>query len=223
MKNSINISNLTLVEEIPNYWTNDDFITLLEQFDFPDAKTIDSESLREMLYMAISDFEPNEAAAIVLTHKLSEQLSEGQINQISNDMLLDKVSEEYPEIELHYHLFSVNQLLYKAFNGKFPNTKATIVNFSLVSSDKEVEITKEIVLKSFNQGLSDRNLIKRLYPEEMSSSKRFPDAEKILWELKSHDENNFTLITSSYWFSKDDIVSSTFSSVLEIDESDENE
>jgi hypothetical protein len=173
--------------------------------------------------MAISDFEPNEAAAIVLTHRLSEQLSEGQINQISNDMLLDKVSEEYPEIELHYHLFSVNQLLYKAFNGKFPNTKATVVDFSLISSDKDVEITKEIVLKSFNQGLSDRNLIKRLYPEEMSSSKRFPDAEKILWELKSQDENNFTLITSSYWFSKDDIVSSTFTSALEMDESVEDE
>jgi hypothetical protein len=46
--------------------------------------------------MAITDFEPNEAA-IVLDYKLSDSLNEGQIQQISNDMLIDKISEEYPE------------------------------------------------------------------------------------------------------------------------------
>jgi len=223
MTNNINISNFTLVEEIPNYWTNDDFINLLELFNFSDAKTIVPENLREILYMAISDFEPNEAAAIVLTYKLSKELGEGQINQISNDMLLDKVSEEYPEIDLHYHLFSVNQLLFKAFNGKFPNTKALVVDFTLVTSDVEVEITKEVVLKSFDQGLSDRNLIKRMYSEEMSSAKGFPDAEKILWELNKIDTNNYTLITSEYWMDKDDIVSIAFACEVKLKESTEED
>jgi hypothetical protein len=49
--------------------------------------------------MAISDYEPHEAAAIVLDYKL-EELNEGQIEQISHNMLIDKVCEEYPEIHM---------------------------------------------------------------------------------------------------------------------------
>jgi hypothetical protein len=37
------------------------------------------ENLSELLSMAITDFEPNEAAAIVLDYKLSDSLNEGQI------------------------------------------------------------------------------------------------------------------------------------------------
>jgi hypothetical protein len=40
--------------------------------------------------MADTDFEP-ESAAIVLDYKLSDSLNEGQIQQISNDMLIDKI------------------------------------------------------------------------------------------------------------------------------------
>jgi hypothetical protein len=92
MKFNITIKSVTTVEEITNYWQNKDYIYLLERFNFPDANTVNPENLREMLHMAITDFEPNEAAGIILTYKLSERLNEGQIAQVSNDMLLDKVS-----------------------------------------------------------------------------------------------------------------------------------
>lgn len=211
MKFDITVKNISTVEEIPNYWQNQDYINLLERFNFPDAKALSPENLREMLNMAITDFEPNEAAAIVLDYKLNDRLADGQIAQISNDMLIDKVCEEYPEIDLHYDLFSVNQLLYKAFNGKFPNAKATIVDFSIVSKDAyNDEITKEIVLKSFNNGISDRNLIKRLFTEKMSTDKEFLEAESVVWELNKQDSNNFTLTTSAYWLNKNDFESHEF-------------
>jgi hypothetical protein len=211
MKFNITINKVTTVEEITNYWQNKDYICLLEQFNYPDANAVKQENLREMLHMAITDFEPNEAAGIVLTYKLTGKLNEGQIAQISNDMLLDKVSEEYPEIDLHYDLFNINQLLFKAYNGKFPNAKATVLDFSIVSKDGyDKEITKEIVLKSFNSGISDRNLIKRLFEEQMTTDKEFAEAEAILWELNKRDLTNFTLITSEYWLNKEDIVSPEF-------------
>jgi hypothetical protein len=47
-----------------------------------------------VMEMAISDYEPNEAAEIVLAYKLGEELNEGQIEQISHNMLIDKVCEE---------------------------------------------------------------------------------------------------------------------------------
>ena len=202
---------MTTVEEIADYWQNQDYISLLESFDFPDANTVKPENLLEMLHMAITDFEPNEAAAVVLSYKLSERLNEGQIAQISNDMLLDKVCEEYPEIDLHYDLFNINQLLYKAYNGKFPNAKATVVDFSLVSTEGyDGAITKEIVLKSFNNGLSDSNLIKRLFTEQMSTDKAFAEAEAVLWELNEKDSTDFTLTTSEYWLNKEEILAPEF-------------
>ena len=211
MKFSIKLNSAETVEEIENYWTNQDYINLLELYNFPDAKTIKPENLREMLFMAISDFEQNEAAEILLTYKLSERLNEGQIAQISNDMLLDKVCEEYPEIDLHFALFNINQLLFKAYNGKFPNAKATVVDFNLVSEDGfEDEITKEIVLKSLNNGISDSNLIKRLFTEKMSTNEDFPEAEDIIWKLTKNDDSNFTLITSEYWLNKDELIASEF-------------
>jgi hypothetical protein len=78
--------------------------------------------------MAITDFEPNEAAAIVLDYKLSDSLNEGQIQQISNDMLIDKISE-YPEIAMQAPLYHINQLLFKAYNGKFQMRKLPLWNF----------------------------------------------------------------------------------------------
>lgn len=211
MKFKIVLNNVSTVEEIENYWENQDYVNLLELFSFPDANTIKPENLREMLFMAIGDYEPNDAAEIVLTYKLSENLNEGQIAQISNDMLLDKVCEEYPEIDLHYDLFSINQLLFKAYNGKFPNAKATVVDFSITSLDGfDDEITKEIVLKTFNNGISDRNVIKRLFLDQMTTDELFEQAEDILWELNKKDATNYTFITSEYWLNNEELLASEF-------------
>lgn len=111
MKYHIIINSVKTVEQLHNAWTNDDYIALLDRFGFPDAANSKPNELKELLAMAITDFEPNEAAAIVLDYKLSEELGEGQIDQISHDMLIDKVSEEYSDISLHHQLFNINQLL----------------------------------------------------------------------------------------------------------------
>jgi len=212
MKYSIEITNITTVEEIENYWTKEDYVKLLEKFDYPDVSEADSDSLRELLFMAITDFEPREAAVIVLQYKLSDRLSEGQIQQISVDMLIDKVCEEYREIDLHATLFHINQLLFTAYNGKFPNAKATVLECSILplENENEVELTKENVLKLVNNGLSDRNIIKRLFSNAMNENAPFPEAEAILWSLESADNVNFKITTSEYWLNKEDITASEF-------------
>ena len=218
MNYQITIKKAYTVDEIEDYWTSDDYIKLLEKFDYPDAGDSDLATLKELLFMAISDFEPKDAAVIALEYKLSENLNEGQIQQVSNDMLLDKVCEEYPEIGLHATLFHVNQLLFKAYNGTFPNAKATIIECSFVplEEESEIELTKENILKLLNNGLSGSNLIKRLFDLPMTENLPFPEAEDILWEVRSTDNSNFTIITSEYWLSKEDIIASEFEGILEI-------
>ena len=209
MKVNIQIKSIYSIEEIPNYWTNEDYVTLLDAFGFEDGKSLNPQSLFEMLQMAISDFEPNEAAKIILSYKLSDDLNEGQIDQISNDMLIDKVCEEYPEIHLHKHLFAINQLLYKAYNGTFPNAKASLIKFSI--SDNELEsLSKSDILKAFNNGLNDSNLIRRLFDGPMTTEAEFADAESIVWELNTSDNSNFELITSEYWIDRESFLEMEF-------------
>ena len=218
MKYQITINRANTVDEIEEYWTNDDYVKLLAKFDYPDADGSDRATLKELLFMAISDFEPKDAAVIMLEYKLAEDLNDGQIHQISNDMLLDKVCEEYPEIRLHSTLFHINQLLFKAYNGKFPNAKATILecSFELIEGENENALTKENILKLLNNGLSDSNLIKRLFDHAMNENAPFPEAEDVLWDVTTSDNVNFTITTSEYWLSKDDINSSQYEDILEI-------
>ena len=169
--------------------------------------------------MAISDFEPSDAASILLTYKLSEELNEGQIDSLSHEMLLDKISEEYPVIELHVTLFNINQLLYKAYTGTFLNAKATILDFELVETNGDSqEITKEIVLKSLMHGLTPSALLIRLFEEQLKSDTIFTEAEGILWDLKSTGTNSYQLTTSSYWLNKEDFALGEFEAEVFITE-----
>ncbi|MCW2119113.1 hypothetical protein [Flavobacterium sp. 7A] len=209
MKYQVTIDNIQTIDELNTYWTLEDYVNLLGLYGFPDAKSRDIAELRELLFMAISDYEPNEAAVIILTYKLSEELSEGQIDQISNDMLLDKVCEEYPVIKLHARLFHCNQMLHHAFNGKFPNAKAVILKFKIIS-EENIPLTNAQLLKTLNNGLSDNNLIKRLFDEPMTTAAEFPDADGIVWEIKTEDNQNYEMITSEYWLDRTDLIASEF-------------
>ncbi len=219
MKYKIKIENVHTVDEITEFWTNEDYVQLLGKFDYPDAEDTGTESLRELLFMAMTDFEPAEAARIVLDYKLGEELSEGQIDQISNDMLNDKVCEEYPEMELQSALFHINQLLYKAFNGKFPSSSATIIECSITPLEKnnETTITKEMILRLFYDGLSNRNIVKRLFEEQMKGNEDFPEAENIIWDLKNPEKDQYIITTSGNLIKKDEVISTEWESEVDDD------
>lgn len=207
MKYHVIINSVKTVDELKDAWNNADYIALLEKFGLDGIETSSTSELIELLHMAISDFEPEEAAQIILTYKLSEQLNENQIEQISHEMLLDKISEEYADISLHHQLFNINQLLHKAYNGNFPNAKATIVEFEITPNK---EVTKEFVLKALDKTLANSNIIKRLFSDQLAGNEEFEEAESIVWDLKSTGENAYTLTTSEYWMSRDEFKDAEF-------------
>ncbi|MBK5192538.1 MAG: hypothetical protein JJE07_04880 [Flavobacteriaceae bacterium] len=217
MKYHIKINSINVVDEIKEYWTNKDYVQLLEKFNYPDAEDPNTENLRELLFMAISDYEPGEAAVIVLEYKLADHLTAGQIEQISNDMLIDTVCEEYPEMELQSTLFHINQLLFKAYNGKFPSASATIIDCSITPLDKnaDVQLTKEMLLRLFNNGLSDRNIIKRLFEEQMNQRADFPEAKNIIWDLRTSDNINFKITTAENLLKKQEVAFTEFDGSVE--------
>ena len=111
---------------------------------------------------------------------------------------------------MHKDLFSVNQLLYKAYNGKFFNTEATIVDFEILPlANAETEITKEIVLKCFAQNLDSHNVIIRLFGNQLNATEAFDEANDVIWQLKKNADN-YRITTSEYWMSKEEFLTDEF-------------
>lgn len=217
MNFTISIQKIRSIEKIEGYWKKEDYIKLLALFDFDDADTVPENELIDMLAMAIADYEPADAAEIVLNYKLKGMLKDSQIKNIAHEMLEDKIAEEYPDISMHYPLFNINQLLFTAYNGKFPKTIASVIDFELVFKSK-VDVSKEIVLRCLSDLLTEKSLLKRLFDEQLDSEEELNDAKSIIWELKSLGENQYQIITSDYWLNKEDFDNDEFSGVLREEE-----
>ena len=216
MNIQVKIISIKRVNELSFYWTNDDFVQLLDKLNLPDADKVKPEELKDLLYMAITDFDPNEAAEIILTYKLGDKLTAGQIQTIAHDMTDEKVAEQYADPSYHYDLFNINQLLFKAFNGTFPNTEASVMVVEMTATDgSPVEMTKEILTKALFESLSDRSIIKRLYEDQMQGVVDFGDAEKIIWLFSHKGENAYEVITSRYWIDKEDIENGEYEATIQ--------
>lgn len=223
MNYKLKITDVKSISEIPDYWTNDDYVNLLEEFNFPDAKNSAPSELRDLLEMAITDGEPHEAAEIFLKYKFKNQLSSGQIGNLSHEMADDNQAEENADLSLHYSLFNINQFLRKSYNGIFPNAKATKIDIELIFKGAEnTLVTKELALKSISKGLSDKSPLLRLFEDQLNGKEPFGDAEKIIWELHNNGENRYTIVTSDYWINEEDINELEFSSSIKLfDEEDD--
>ena len=182
MNFKLKIKDIKSIREIAGYWSNDDYINLLEALDYSDAKNSQPDDLLELLAMACSDLEPHESTEVLLRYHLKDQLNEGQIENLSHVMTEDDESDENSNIALHYPLFNINQLLHKCYNGLFPNAKATKMDIELVlTQDPAIKINKELALKAVSQVLSDKNPIVRLFENQLNGKERFNDAEKVIW------------------------------------------
>ena len=82
MKYAIKIHKISTVDDLENAWNIEDYKELLRRFDFANDNVNNLNELRELLFMAIADRDPSEAAAIVLDYKLSEQMNPGQIDSV---------------------------------------------------------------------------------------------------------------------------------------------
>lgn len=207
------VNKIKPLDTINGYWTNEDYLNLLEILDITDAELLDPTEYWDFLSMAINDVEPNKVAAILLDYKLGNILNNGQIQNIAHEMLEDKIAEEYPDISLHYDLYNINQLLYKAYNGKFPKTLATQIDLEFIrTGDSSIEVSKEMILRSIEPLLSDRNPIKRLFEAQFKDENTFKEANYILWELHNLGHHQYRIITSDYWINREDIIDYEFSS-----------
>ena len=200
--------NFKTIQELPNSWSDQDYKLLLEIMDYGDAANLAPEELREMCLMSLTDNEPEDAAKIVLAYVFKDRLNKGQIENLSNEMLEEKIWEEYADLSLHEEFFNINQLLYEAYNGKFPQPDAVRFQVKVTTGQKDGLLVFEDFLEAplirlLVGGMPQNTLIFRLF-EEQIDGEEFKDAKDIIWQLKSKKNGDqeiiFDIISSTYWF-----------------------
>ncbi|GJM28034.1 MAG: hypothetical protein DHS20C17_06690 [Cyclobacteriaceae bacterium] len=213
------------IQELPNSWTQQNYIDLLEIMDYGDISDIAPEELKEMCLMSLTDYEPEEAAKIVLEYIFKDRLSKGQTANLSNEMLDEKMWEEYADLSMHEDFFNVHQLLYLAFGGKFPYPEAVSFEVRITANEsKGLSIFKDhpetSLIRLLVAGMPENTLINRLFDEQIESGE-FKEAKDIIWQFKLEQNTGpelvVKIISSMYWFHDFKSVS-TYETQLEIDE-----
>lgn len=204
----IEIANFKTLKLLPNSWNNEDYKALLEVLDYGNISEIPDSELEESCLLYLSDNEPEDAAKVVLTYVFKGALNSGQIDNASNEMLEEKLWEEYADLSMHERFFNVGQLLFKAYNGTFPLPEAVQFNVSITSKQpKALTYVKDqgesALLLLLVQGMPDNTVLKRLYKQQLKDGD-IEDAENILWQLNNTVLEGSTLkatiISSQYWF-----------------------
>ncbi len=195
------------LSELPNAWQNADYLALLNQLSYENPEAIAPAELAEMTKMALTDLEPAEAAEAVLTYTAAEELTKGQLDQLAHQMQTEKLWEENPNFALHQKFFNATQLLYDAYNGKFPHPQAVEfkVKITAASPDDLAALDHETaatLLRLLAPGLSDRALLHRLFSDQVAGGE-FPEAASIMWQFtpseKTADSVVYDIISSDYW------------------------
>ena len=192
---------------LPNAWQNADYVALLAKLDYGSPEAVAPAELREMTQMALTDLEPAAAAGILLDYLFSEELKDGQIDQLAHQMQTEKLWEENPNFALHQGFFNATQLLHEAYNGNFPQPQAVEFKVKITAADPAdlAALDQEpaaTLLRLLAPGLSERALLHRLFGEQLAGGE-FAEAPAILWQFAASDHTAnsvvYDVISSDYW------------------------
>ena len=211
MKNIFNVSVLKFSNllEIKGTWGPDDYRVLLEALEYDDYAELNDEELQEVCLMAMQDLEPEAAAHLVLKYKMGHLLKEGQIKNLSVEMMDEKLWEEYADQSLHEQFFNVGSLLYQAFPSTFPKPDAVSLLLEVTAENDSAKkllagsVDESFLVRLIADGMDDKTVLHRMF-EDQIVGKSFPEAANIIWilnsEEKAQDKKHIEIISSGYWF-----------------------
>ncbi|MDH3511752.1 MAG: hypothetical protein OER85_12940 [Gammaproteobacteria bacterium] len=207
-KFEVRVVRFSELEELEGVWGANDFLALLELMEFGDASGIDADELRDMCLLSLQDLKPRDAAALLLRYKLGEKLSNGEIDNMSSEMLDEKLWEEDSDMTLHEQLFNVGSLLSAAFPTVFPETDAVRVTLQITAGNESAEevlsqpLSESFLVRLLADGMDDSAALHRLFDEQLAGQS-FPEADSIVWTVHAEAIGDNVVeaevISSGYW------------------------
>lgn len=207
-KFNVRISDYASLDRIEGAWTVDDYKTLLSSMEFDPEGSGAVEELHELCLMCLQDRDKQEAAQIVVRHRLAGKLSDGQIRNESAELADEKLWEQYPDLSLHEEFFHVGSLLYQARPQDFyqPDAVKLVVEIEAVNEASK-EILAQPTVESFlvrllADGMKEGAILNRLFDDQLASDP-FPEASSIIWIVNSIAQAGKTstveVISSAHW------------------------
>ncbi|KJR98929.1 MAG: hypothetical protein VR65_18570 [Desulfobulbaceae bacterium BRH_c16a] len=207
---NVEILSFSKISEIDNAWTAEDYKALLSMMDIgeDDLGGMSESELKEMCLMSLNDFEHHESAQFLLKHVFNDEITEGKIDQLSHQMVENKLWEEHADSAYHRSLFNAYGLLRKAYNGIFKEPTGVKFTIKITANKNELfemfdSSLHAVIVRLLSNGLDETAILNRLY-EAQITGKNFPDAKNILWILKeisiTEKERQYEITSSDLWF-----------------------
>lgn len=203
----VDVLDFETIFEEAGAWQPKDYNALLDALEFGDQTGLGANELREMCLMSLQDQEPEEAAYQVLKHVIGDDLREGQLRNMANEMRDEKLWEEYVDPAFHGRLFTVGGLLYAARPDVFPKPDARRAKLSVIAADPADKAMLSpnpeaaFLVRLIARGMDDHAILNRLFEEQLQGTS-FPSASDILWSVRvetADDAIEIEIVSSGYW------------------------
>lgn len=204
----VEVLRFSVLEQLEGIWTDKEYADLLAEMEFGSTDGLSSTELQEMCLLSLQELEPDAAAALVLEYHFGDRLSAGQIQNISVEMLDEKLWEEYADMALQEDLFNVSSLLYSVSPNVFPEPDAVLAEVSVTALNEGAReilrngINESFLLRLLASGMDEDIALARLFQEQLAGN-AFPEAEFIIWKLSCQSQNEeystVEVISSGAW------------------------
>lgn len=208
----VEVLALKKVYDLPDSWCDDDYRSLLNQLEIEDIDELSGSDLLDILIMGLQDMEPEEAADLVLAHKLPARVTPGTRRNIIDDFMEQRRPwEEASDIRLHARIFSAGVLLSKTFPPIYG--KPDVMKLTLQLKPMKPEALKLLqaplepafITRLLADGMDEHSILERLFDEQLAAH-AFPEAEGIIWLTEYGnppksigDQTLLTLYSSVHW------------------------
>ena len=206
-KFKITLEKFNVIHELPNSWSINDYKSILDLVDFELDEGTEESELFDYLSLALQDIGAVEASALLLKYRLGTKLNDGQIQDISHDIQDENLWEEYQDMSLHEELFNITSLLYRAFNGKFPEPDAAEISTKIEALNHSAQeclnsFDESLIARIIAKGQTEHAIINRLFDEKVDGDS-FEEAKDIIWQysIVNKEDKSVTIdiTTAIYW------------------------
>ncbi|MEK9671359.1 MAG: hypothetical protein VW268_02495 [Rhodospirillaceae bacterium] len=202
------VIGFTVLREIEGARTPDHYRAMLDAMDYGYTSGMSDTDLKEKCLLSLQDREPDEAAYVVLKQDLGGVLRDGQLQNITQEMMDEKMWEEYATPAFHERLFIVGCLLHEAMPSIFPEPDAVRVRIEVTAKNAAAgalltDMPKEsFLVRLLAHGMENDMVLHRLYGDELASTS-FSSTDEVVWTVRTEPVADgvtvIDVIGSDYW------------------------
>lgn len=195
-KFEITINSVSVVNQLPGTWSDDECLRLLQHLEFDGADALAPAERREYAAMSLQDKSDVEAATALIEFVIGDKLNAGRTQNLAEEMTTDNMWEQYADLTLHEPIFNAQVLLHQAFSVtpqpeinqiqvtlRAVDAAATEYLNTLAAATTPQLIPEAVVLRCISATMPPDAILHRLFEDQLAGA-AFPEAENILWQTR---------------------------------------